>query len=318
MTGTTPRPVFRTVALAALVPLTLVLAACGSSGSNAAAGSSPSGAARQGNGGAFGQGGGGFGGGGFPGANGLIAAVSPGTLQVQSTDSQTTVTYGRSTRFTEVVDATVVPGDCVVVTGTPVSGNTTALTATSVRVETKVNGSCPTATVRGPGGGSGGGQGFGGQGGNGQQSGSPRARPSGAPSGGFGGRDLAFAIGSVTAVAGGTVTVQGVLREPRTSAGASPQPTTPTSLTVTIASGTPVTKTVATTSKAAVVGMCAAAIGKANDRGDVAATSITVSKPDPSNGCRSAGGFGFIGGGRGNGSGSGSGSGTGGGSGSSA
>src|SRR4249919_202436 len=88
----------RTVAVAALVPLALLLTACGG-------GSTPSGAAAvssgqgRGNGGpAFGQGGGGGGAGaGFPGASGLIAAVSPGTLQVQGTDAQTTVTYGRST-----------------------------------------------------------------------------------------------------------------------------------------------------------------------------------------------------------------------------
>jgi hypothetical protein len=104
----------------------------------------------------------------------------------------------------------------------------------------------------------------------------------------------------VTAVQGGTVSVQGILRTPRsfgTSASPSPQSTSPTSITVTLGSDATVTKTVAATSKAAVVGMCATAIGSADDRGDIAATSITVSKPDAANGCRATGGFGFFRGG---------------------
>ena len=292
----------RTVAVAALVPVALLLAGCGGGSTPSGAAAVPSGQARGNGGPAFGQGGGGAGAG-FPGASGLIAAVSPGTLQVQGTDAQTTVTYGRSTRFTQVVTGKVADGDCVTVTGTPVSGDDTALTATSVRIEAKVDGACPTLG-RGGGNSNGAGNGAGGGGGFfGGTSGSPRPRPSGAPSGsGQLGRDFAFATGTVTAVSGSTVTVQGVLREPRTSASPSAQPTTPASLTVTLSASTQVTATEVTTSKAAVVGMCATAIGKADDRGDIAATSITVSKPD-ANGCRAgAGAFGF---GRGGGTGGG-------------
>ncbi len=301
----TTRRVVRITTVAALLPVALLLGACASGGSSGGAGSTP--VAQQGNG-SNGNGNGNGNGGqgrGFPGASGLIAAASAGTLQVQSTSAQTTVTYGASTRFSEVVTAAVAVGDCVMVTGTPATGSSTALAATSVRVEAKVDGACPTATGRG---GNGGGFGGGGNGGgngfrNGGASGAPSfagggARPSGAPSGSFPGRDFAFATGSVTAVQGSTVTVQGVLRAPRTGASASPSPqsTTPTSITVTISSDTTVTKTEAATSKVAVVGMCATAIGKANDRGDIAATSVTVSKPDATTGCRASGGFGFFGG----------------------
>lgn len=296
----------RTAAVAALVPVALLLSACGGGSTPSGAAAVPSGQARGNGGSAFGQGGAGSG---FPGASGLIAAVSPDTLQVQGTDAQTTVTYGSSTRFTQVVTGKVADGDCVTVTGTPVSGDDTALTATSVQIEAKVNGACPTLGRFGSGSGNGNGAGGGFFGG---ASGSPRPRPSGAPSGsGQLGRDFAFAAGTVTAVSGSTVTVQGVLREPRTSASPSAQPTTPTSLTVTLSASTQVTATEAATSKAAVVGMCATAIGRADDRGDIAATSITVSKPD-ANGCRAgAGAFGFgRGGGTGGGAGSAAGSGS--------
>jgi hypothetical protein len=60
-----------------------------------------------------------------------------------------------------------------------------------------------------------------------------------------------------------------------------------------------VTKTVAATSAAAAVGKCAAAFGKADSSGTVAATSIAISTPGP-NGClRGFGGFGGRGAGGG-------------------
>ncbi len=206
--------------------------------------------------------------------------MAPGQLQVQSTDSQTTVTYSSATRFAQTVTGKLADGQCVTVTGAPVSGSSDVLTASSVRIEAKVNGACPTATGR-PGGfaGGNGGQGF--------QGGSGAPRPSGAPSGQF--RDLAFASGTVSTVSGSTVTLQGVLREGRSTASPS---STPSTITVMLAATTTVTETVPATKAAAVVGVCATAIGKADDRGDIAATSITISKPD-ANGCRAGfGGFG--------------------------
>lgn len=283
----------RQAAVVALVPLVVVLAACGSSGgSGTGAAGAPSSAPSTQRSGQGGQGGG-FGGANFPGASGLIAAVEPGQLQVQSSDSQTTVTYTSATRFARTVAGKVADGQCVTVTGAPVSGSSDTLTATSVRIEAKVNGACPTATGRT--GGFGGGQGGnGGQGGQGFQGGSGAPRPSGAPSGQF--RDFAFATGTVSTVSGSTVTVQGVLREGRpTSSPASPTSGAPSTITVMLASTTTVTETVPATKAAAVVGVCATAIGKADDRGDIAATSITITKPD-ANGCRAGfGGFGGTG-----------------------
>jgi len=156
------RRAVRTAMVAALVPLALVLGACASSGSGSgttpvAAQSRNGSGSGGGSGAGNGSGGPGQGGRSFPGASGLIAAASAGTLQVQSTDSQTTVTYKGSTRFSQVVAATLAVGDCVMVTGTPATGSTTDVTATSVRVEAKVDGACPTATGRGNGAGFGGG-----------------------------------------------------------------------------------------------------------------------------------------------------------------
>jgi hypothetical protein len=205
------------------------------------------------------------------------------------------VTYTSATRFARTVAGKVADGQCVTVTGAPVSGSSDTLTATSVRIEAKVNGACPTATARtgGFGGGQGGNGSQAGQGGQGFQGGSAAPRPSGAPSGQF--RDFAFATGTVSTVSGSTVTIQGVLREGRPTAGQSSTPSTasaPSPITVMLASTTTVTETVPATKAAAVVGMCATAIGKADDRGDIAATAITITKPD-ANGCRTGfGGFG--------------------------
>jgi len=71
-----------------------------------------------------------------------------------------------------------------------------------------------------------------------------------------------------------------------------------------MSAATTVTETVAASSSAAAVGKCATAIGTADDRGDIAATSISISDPGPT-GCRA--GFGGFGGGFGRGGGTGSG-----------
>ena len=197
--------------VAGALPLAVLLAACGTSGAatptaNAGAASSTPGPTR--------AGGTGTGPRTFPGTTGLIAAASPGTLQVQSTTAQTTVTYTPKTRFTQTVTGKLAAGECVLVTGTPVAGSTTALTATSVRIQAKVNGTCPTATGRGFGGGPGGGFG-GGAGGN------AGARPNGAPTG-IPRVAFANANGTVTSVSGSTVTLQGTLRQGRQSSTTAP------------------------------------------------------------------------------------------------
>jgi len=213
----------------------------------------------------------------IPGASGLIAAASPGTLQVQSSTAQNTVAYTAATRFTAVTPAHLAAGDCVIVTGTPVTGSAKALTATSARIMAKVNGACPTTGAGG---------GFGG-------AGSGR-RPTGAPAGGGGTRRaFASATGTVSSVSGSTIILNGVLRNgPGATGSATPASPSTITITITLGSSATVTQTVPATSAAAVVGQCARAIGPANSTGTITAKSITISKPGP-NGCNA--GFGFRG-----------------------
>ena len=265
--------VSQVMAAFALIPLVTVLAACGGSSSGASAAQAPNPAPTQAQNRAPGSGGQG-GTGAFTGASGLIAAASPGTLQVQSTTAQNTVVYTPATKFTQVITGHVAAGDCVIVTGTPAAGSTQRLTATTARIMANVNGACPTTGTNGAG-----------LPGGGQFSG----RPPGAPNGGSGTRRaFASATGTVSSVNGSTVLVKGVLRDgPGTASAATPA--TPTTITVTLPASATVTQTVPATSAAAVVGQCARAIGPANSVGAITAKSITISKPG-ANGCRT--GFG--------------------------
>ena len=233
---------------------------------------------------------------------GLIAAASPGILQVQSSTAQNTVVYSASTKFTQVTSAHLAAGDCVTVTGAPATGSTSGLAATSVRIVAKVNGVCPSAAT--PGGGA-----FGGApGGGGSFPRRTGGASSGAPTGGSAQRRaFASATGTVSSVTGSTILVHGVLRSGQRAAGTTGS-AAPTTITVTLGAAATVTETVAASSAAAVVGRCASVIGTANSVGAISARSITISTPGP-NGCR--GGFGgrFNGNGA-NGSGTGSASGT--------
>jgi hypothetical protein len=263
----------------AAIPLVAVLAACGSSSSAAPAAPAAAPATTQGS--AQGSNSGGSGGAPtIPGASGLIAAASPGTLQVQSSTAQNTVAYTSATTFTAITAGHIAAGDCVTVTGTPAAGSTQALTATSARIMAKVNGVCPTTGAGG---------GFGG-------AGSGR-RPTGAPAGGSR-TPLSFAsaTGTVNSVSDSTVLLHGVLRNgPSTTS----SPASASTITITLGSSATVTQTVPATSAAAVVGQCARAIGPANSTGTITAKSITISKPG-AGGCNTRfGGFG----GRGTGSG---------------
>lgn len=209
-------------------------------------------------------------------------------------------------------DVTV--GSCVTIMGTPDESDETKLTeATRVSISQPVDGSCSNLGLPGAGGGGffggGGGQFPGGvrpsgapdfQGG-GQgappnfEGGQPPAGalPSGAPNPGQGARAFNFgsASGKVTAVSGSTITLEGTLRSPRSfgngqrptgaptaqpdpAATPSPQPTK--TITATTASTTTYTTTVKAAASALKVGQCVSALGKANDIGAVAATSITI------------------------------------------
>jgi hypothetical protein len=270
----TRRSHIRVGAALAAIPLVAMLAACGGTSNVASAGAQapatqvPTQAPNQGAAGGAPA---------IPGASGLIAAASPGTLQVQSATAQNTVSYTAATTFTKVTTGHIAAGDCVTVTGTPAAGSTQALAATSARIEAKVNGACPTAGANGglPGGGS-----FA-QRPSGTASGDARAR-----------RAFASANGTVSSVSGSTVIINGVLRNGPGTAGSSTPPS-PTTITVTLGASATVTETVPATSAAAVVGQCARAIGPADVTGTITAKSISISSPGP-NGCR----IGF--GGRGN------------------
>jgi hypothetical protein len=287
----------RIAAASCALPLSVVLlAACSSAGSTGGttpiANTAPtSSAATPGNGG----------GRTFPGATGTIAAITGNAMQVQSSTAQTTVTFSSSTRFMASVHAQVVAGDCVNVTGTPVSGSSSAMTATTVRVSKPTNGSCATSVI---GDGRRGG-GFGSPGARPSFNGSPPAGSGGAGSGARGFGDRTVAGGKVTQVTATGFVLEGVLRSlgfGRETASGSPsaQPSTQP-ITVTLSSGAQVTTTTTTTSAAAKVGECATAIGTTNSTGAIAARTISLSTPT-SAGCTAAGfggGFGGFGGGSG-------------------
>jgi len=212
----------------------------------------------------------------FPGANGKVAAVADHTAQVQGMNGQVAVTWTGTTTFTKDVNAALADvnvGECVLVGSddqdASSAGSATKVTATSVRITPKTNGSC-SAGVRGPSGqdgGPGGSQG-GSQGDGPQLNGTP---PEGAPSGGqrpqmrgFGG-----AVGEVTAVSASGFTVAAV----------TPGSDAKTTVTVTVDGDT----TYVTTAKGAAsdvkVGVCVAANGRTDDTGAVTAETIAVSSP---------------------------------------
>ncbi|MGN6607601.1 MAG: hypothetical protein ACTHMS_11415 [Jatrophihabitans sp.] len=274
----------RGLAAASLLALAAgVVTACSSS-----AGSSPSAATAPSTSAAARAGANGFAGGRGPAASGLVAAIRGRTLQVQNPQSgQVAVVYTATTSFTRTVTTTITAvtvGACV--TAIPPTGTAptaTSFTATRVTVSPAVDGEC--------------GFGFGGGGRGAGRSGAPGdpgvpaggrpsgvpsfQRPTGFPSGGaarsgFG----AIAAGSVTAVAGSTITV--AARDFGSSG--------TTTKTVTVGPSTVITTTAKATAAALEVGRCITAQGKADTTGTVTATRIAVS--DAVNGSCSTG-FGF-------------------------
>lgn len=216
-----------------------------------------------------------------PGATGLLADISGTRLQLQSTDTQTAVTYRASTTFTSTVvassaDAKV--GMCanarsaVRSTATPApsaSADPSAasmLAATTIVLSSPVNGSCNVGA------------------GGGAPPAAPSARPSGPPSGfpggrgGFGG----FASGTITAV-----TAKGLVVEGRRLGGATGSDATRTT-TVTTTSSTLWQRTVAAKASSLKLGTCVTAVGETGADGTVAATSI-ASRPAEADGTCSAG-----------------------------
>ncbi|MFD4323706.1 DUF5666 domain-containing protein [Nocardioides sp. NPDC058538] len=213
--------------------------------------------------------------GGMPGASGKIAAADGSTIQVQGSDSQTAVTYTDKTAITQQVAGSlsdVKAGVCVMVT--PADGSEssdTAVTAGSIRVTEKTDGSCQ--------GGFGGGRPSGMPEG-GMPSGMPEGEmPSGAPQGGMpsggpGGGGGFGTSGEVTAVSGDTITVAATGFDPQAEEGAEPETAT---VTVTTTGETTVTTTTTADASALAIGRCVTASGTADDTGAVSAERIEVS-----------------------------------------
>ena len=235
----------------------------------------------------------------FPGATGLLAQIDGTTLQVQSTDAQTAVTYSSGTKFSNTVAtqrSSLVVGDCVQVRSPrPASGTantpptavpgaaTGPITAASVDISPAVNGTC---SVLG---------GLGAPGARPPGASGDATRPPGAPSGqtrgpggaggsGFGGGFGGFgAFGKVTAVNGTSFSVESSRPQSGSATGA------PTTRVVDTTAATTYLRTAASTSKALAVGLCVTALGKASDTGAIAATSISL-RPAQNGSCSS--GFG--------------------------
>lgn len=211
----------------------------------------------------------------MPGATGKIAAADGSTIQVQGNDSQTAVTYTDKTAITQQVTGSlsdVTAGLCVTVT--PADGSQssdTAVTAGTIRVTEKTDGSCQ--------GGFGGGRPSGMPEG-GMPSGMPEGEtPSGAPEGGMpsagpGGGGGFGTSGEVTAVSGDTITVAATSFAPQAEEGAELETTT---VTVTTTGKTTVTTTKAADATALIIGRCVTANGTADDTGAVSAERIEVS-----------------------------------------
>ena len=238
-----------------------------------------------------------------PGVTGLIAAIEGTTMQVQSTTKQTAVGWTPSTRITRSAAGTpadIVVGSCVVVrsvmtdtTAGSAAGANGPVPAASVAVLPAVNGSCLDAV-----GGAGGiraGDGF--------PTGAPVNRPAGdqlppgatgAPGGpggrGFGGFGVA---GQVMSLGDGEFIVASIGRpDDGGAAGVTASASVATTpVTVTILSATTVTVTKAAAAGDIKLGLCATAIGAADDIGKVTATSIVLRDP-VSGSCATAGGFG--------------------------
>jgi hypothetical protein len=275
----------RPVLAASAGVLLLSLAACGGNGSQASAtqqGGQEGQSTQQGGASGAGRGGAGR----FPGANGLVAAISGKTLQVQGQSGQTAVTYTASTTFSAQVAAKladVTVGSCVQVTApqdaasSGAGGSTTAptaITAATVRITAATDGSC---TRGGFGGGTPGDRP------SGAPSGMPTARPSGAPGAGGRGFGGVGAFGQVKAVSGTGFTVTAQQPGPNGDSGQTRE------VTVTVSADTSYTTTKAATAAALAVGKCVSATGQSDDTGAVAARRISVS--DAVNG-QCTGGFG--------------------------
>jgi hypothetical protein len=282
MTRTTDRQHRRVLfPLAAVAGIALVLSGCGGpSSAHGAPASSSTTSARQARPG-------GAGGATIPGANGLVAAVTGATLQVQGKGTQTAVTYTGSTTITTTAPARasdVRLGVCVSVRAaapSPDTAVTEPLVATTVMISSPVKGRCVAGAFPRR-------EGLG-RGDRGRPTGIPSGvrptgtRTPGTAGGGFGGA----AFGTVVALGAHGFTVRDDLpgRSPGGPATAAPRAALRA---VTATASTTYTRTVAGTPASLVVGRCVTAFGKADATGALTATSIAVR---PAVGGQCTGGF---------------------------
>lgn len=250
-----------------------VLGAC-SSGSNAAEGtaaaSTPA-ATATGRGGGGGQR--------QPGVSGLIAAVSGSTMQVQSQNRQTAVTWTATTAFTKqdagsAADVTV--GSCVAVRsagGATATGDSVAAGAVQI-APAAADGTCSVGFAGGT-----------------PPAGAPSGMPqsTGAPNGADGRGGAGGLFGKVTAVSGASFTLA------RIAPAGEGATSTAAPVTVTTSGSTAYTKTVKASATDVAVGQCATAQGQTSETGAVTATSVALRAP-VNGSCFGAGGSGTAGG----------------------
>lgn len=295
----------RTIAAAGLTLLLLApaLAACGSDATPSAADpntaatatAQPSGTAPRPGGGART----------VPGASGLIADVTGSTLQVQSSDQQTAVSWTAKTSITTSATATaddLTAGGCVTVRQVAATGGATPtastgpapapteVTAASVEISAPTKGTCAPGGFGGPAGA--GPDGAGRPSGGGQPSDVPDGSGNGAGGGpgiGQGGRRNGLAgagfrvSGSVVSVDSGSFVVREVFpADPAGRRQGTPSATSlasPAGLTVTVhlTAATTFTQRVRGTAKDIVTGRCVTAFGARDDTGAITATSLALS-----------------------------------------
>ncbi len=276
-----------------LLSISALTAAVTLGGCGASSPAAPVGASATTTGSGAGQGKGGANGTGrIPGTSGLIAAVSGSTMQVQGNNEQTAVSWSGTTTFTKTVPGTaadIVVGSCVVVRDAGAAPGATAgpssssapTTASDVQISQPVGGRCTATGFSAPGAGGGGGRGSRPTGTNTlppATSGTPGGgRPKGGGTAGAegraGGRGAAGlgVVGTVTAVNGSSLTVRREVRQNGTTTATSSK-----DVSVTTTSATTYAKVAQAAGPDVTVGQCVTAMGKADETGAVAATSIAL------------------------------------------
>ena len=186
---------------------------------------------------------------------GKLSSLSGGKLVLTGQNRTVTVTYDSSTRIQQTTTGSlsdVTTGSCVTAAGQDDGAG--GLTAVTLAISPATNGSCAA-----PGGG---GQGRSGGGGTaGGNNGGPGA---------FGGAGLSFVRGKVTAVSGGSVTVQ---------------PATGGAVTMDVLGNARITKMGTAGASALAVGQCVTAAGQADSSGAVKARTLSITPPGPNGTC---------------------------------